>query len=195
MILAFVVSVVTLLAVPGPTNTLLAASGAAVGFRKSLRLVIGEIGGYLAAIFILMQILAPFVAGAPTGPIIAKAFASAVLLLLAVRLWRHASAELTVASGPISAGQVFITTLFNPKALVFAFVIFPHAGVREIGWLLGLFSMLVIGIGCGWIALGRVIGSSTGHQATQALIARCAAVVLGIFATVIGGSAAVAVMS
>jgi threonine/homoserine/homoserine lactone efflux protein len=195
MIPAFVVSVVTLLAVPGPTNTLLAASGAAVGFRKSLRLVIGEIGGYLAAILILTQVLAPFVARAPAGPIIAKAFASAVLLLLAVRLWRHAGAELAAASGPISTGQVFVTTLFNPKALIFAFVIFPQTGLLQIGWLLGLFSILVIGIGCGWIALGRAIGSSAGRRATQAVIARCAAIVLGIFATVIGGSAAAAVLS
>src|SRR5437867_4767911 len=98
MILAFVVAVVTLLAVPGPTNTLLAASGAAVGFRRSLRLIIGETTGYLVAIVILMQVLAPFVAGAPAGPIVAKAFASVVLILLAIRLWRHAGTEISAAS-------------------------------------------------------------------------------------------------
>ena len=132
VIVAFVVAVVTLLAVPGPTNTLLAASGAAVGFQRSLRLIIGETTGYLVAIVILMQILAPFVAGAPAGPIVAKAFASVVLILLAIRLWRRADAEMTVASGPISIGQVFVTTLFNPKALIFAFVIFPRSHLQDL---------------------------------------------------------------
>lgn len=195
MILAFVVAVVTLLAVPGPTNTLLAASGAAVGFRRSLRLIIGETTGYLVAIVILMQILAPFIAGAPAGPIVARAFASVVLILLAIRLWRHAGAEMTVASGPISIGQVFVTTLFNPKALIFAFVIFPRSGFQETVRFLALFSMLVIAIGCAWIALGRVIGSSAGRRATQSLIARCAAVALGVFATVIAGSAVASAIS
>jgi threonine/homoserine/homoserine lactone efflux protein len=195
MVLPFVLSVVTLLAVPGPTNTLLAASGAAVGFRKSLRLVAGEISGYLVAIVILKQILAPFVAGAPAGPIVAKAFASVVLVLLAVRLWRHAEAEIAAASGPISVGQVFVTTLFNPKALIFAFVIFPRSDLQETVRLLALFSMLVIAIGCAWIALGRVIRSSAGRRATHSLIARCAAVALTVFAAVIAGSAVTAAMS
>src|SRR3954452_12235842 len=131
MILAFLFTVVMFLAVPGPTNTLLAASGAAVGFRRSLRLIVGETSGYLVALVILMHVLAPFVAGAPAGPIVAKAFASVILILLAIRLWRHAGAEVMVASGPISISQVFVTTLFNPKALIFAFVIFPHTGFRE----------------------------------------------------------------
>src|SRR5882724_11505060 len=111
MIVAFVVAVVTLLAVPGPTNTLLAASGAAVGFRRSLRLIIGETTGYLVAIVILMQVLAPFVTNAPTDPIVAKALTNIILILLAIRLWRHAGAEIMAASGPISIGQVFVTTL------------------------------------------------------------------------------------
>lgn len=179
----------TLLAVPGPTNTLLAASGAAVGFRKSLRLVIGEISGYILAIIVLMQFLAPFVAGAPAGAIVVKAFASFVLALLAVRLWRHADKEIAAASGPISVGQVFVTTMFNPKALIFAFVIFPRSNPQETVRFFALFVVLVIAIGCAWIVLGRVIRSSAGRRATHSLVARCAAVALTVFAAVIAGSA------
>ena len=189
MIAAFVVAVVTLLAVPGPTNTLLAASGAAVGFQRSLRLIIGETMGYLVAIVVLMQILAPFVAATPAGPIVAKAFASVVLILLAIRLWWRADAEMTVVSGPISIGQVFVTTLFNPKALIFAFVIFPRTNLHDLVRFFALFAILVIGIGCAWIGLGRAIGSSAGRLATQSLIARGAAVALTVFAALIAGSA------
>jgi threonine/homoserine/homoserine lactone efflux protein len=187
--LPFLLSVATLLVVPGPTNTLLAASGASVGFRRSLRLVLGEITGYLIAIIVLMQVLAPFVAGAPAGPIVAKAFASVVLAILAVRLWRRADNEIASASGPFSVGQVFVTTLFNPKALIFAFVIFPRSSLPETVRSFALFAILVIVIGCAWIGLGRVIRSSAGRRATHSLIARSAAVALTVFAAVIAGSA------
>ena len=120
---------------------------------------------------------------------------SVILVLLALRLWRHAGAEIAIASGPISVGQVFVTTLFNPKALIFAFVIFPRSGFQETVRYLALFSILVIGIGCAWIALGRAIGGSAGRLATQSLIARCAAVALGVFATVIAGSAVASAIS
>ena len=37
--LAFALSILAILAVPGPTNTLLMTSGVSIGFRRSLRLV------------------------------------------------------------------------------------------------------------------------------------------------------------
>ena len=111
--------------------------------------------------------------------------------MLAIRLWRCADADMMVASGPITIGQVFVTTLFNPKALIFAFVIFPHSHLQDLVRFFALFAILVIGIGCAWIALGGVVGSSAGRLATQSLIARCAAVTLTIFAVLIAGSAMV----
>ena len=61
---SFIIAAVALLATPGPTNTLLATSGAASGFRKSLVLLLVEFLGYLIAIAVLITAMGPIVAGA-----------------------------------------------------------------------------------------------------------------------------------
>ena len=66
---AFALAAIALLAVPGPTNTLLAASGAAIGLRPSLRLIPAEISGYLVAIGYLLAVLQPLVASHPLVPV------------------------------------------------------------------------------------------------------------------------------
>ena len=53
----FVLTVVTILGTPGPTNTLLATAGAAAGVRRSLLLVPAELGGYLTSILIVSGLL------------------------------------------------------------------------------------------------------------------------------------------
>jgi len=61
----FFLGAVAVLATPGPTNTLLATSGAISGFRRSLPLLGGELGGYLLAIVVLLSFIGPIVAAMP----------------------------------------------------------------------------------------------------------------------------------
>jgi hypothetical protein len=61
--LVFVTATVSLLATPGPTNTLLATSGASAGLRRSAHLLIAELGGYLIAIVLLRSLLGPLYCG------------------------------------------------------------------------------------------------------------------------------------
>jgi threonine/homoserine/homoserine lactone efflux protein len=188
----FVLSVIALLAVPGPTNTLLAASGAAIGPRRSLILIPAEISGYLIAIGCLLAIVQPLAASHPLIPVASKLLASAYLAWTAVRLWRDGGAELMSVPAPASPARLFLTTLLNPKALIFAFVIFPHTALTTLAPYAAIFAALVAIIGAGWILLGGLIASSAFGTATPRRISRIAAVALGVFATLIASSAVAA---
>ncbi len=185
----FIAAAAALLAVPGPTNTLLAAAGATTGFDRSAKLLLASVGGYLAAIGFYSLALGPTVAGNPTFAATLKLLASAYLVLCATRLWRDANAESASAASAVSPGRVFMATLLNPKALIFAFVIFPSGTLQEIVLHAAVFALLAMVTGSVWIAFGGFVAKSAGRFATPAWISRLAAVTLGIFATVIATSA------
>ncbi len=186
MMASFTMAVLALLVVPGPTNTLLAASGAAVGVRKSLILLPMELGGYLLAIGIWGHVIGPLAASYSLFPAVSKLLASAYLAGSAVQLWRGVGADMARGVTPAPPRRVFITTLLNPKALIFALVIFPHGDlVRQAPYAI-LFSGLVVCVACGWISAGRLVMRSS----RPALVSRFAALALGIFAVVLAGSVA-----
>ncbi|MBB5986976.1 LysE family translocator [Sphingobium lignivorans] len=113
----FTLAIWALLLTPGPTNTLLALSGAQRGVRASLPLIPAELCGYLLVIL-------PLSAGGPllltSFPVLAtviKLSAAAWVMYLAMRLWQPVLASR--ASYDVTARQVFCTTLLNPKALIF----------------------------------------------------------------------------
>jgi len=187
--LAFLLAVFALLAVPGPTNTLLAASGASVGFRRSVAIIPAEIGGYAIAIALLMAVFGPLATAHPVLTILSRLAASFYLAWSAVSLWRHAAASGDGVRGPITFRRVFVTTLLNPKALVFAFVIFPPPGDPHIGLLAPLFAILVVAIAAGWIGFGALVARSASSIATPARISQLAAVAMSVFAVLIGTSA------
>jgi len=90
--LLFVSAVLTILGTPGPTNTLLATSGATVGVRASLPLVPAETAGYLIAILALGLALGPAVAASPLLAAALRLGVGGYLLVFAARLWRRGGA-------------------------------------------------------------------------------------------------------
>ncbi|MCX5515014.1 hypothetical protein C3941_11720 [Kaistia algarum] len=193
--LAFALAVLALLAVPGPTNTLLAASGATAGFRRSLRLLPAELGGYWVAIGVLLLVIGLLAAAHPFVPILSKLVASLYLVYSAISLWRDAGRGMMEGAGPITFARVFTTTLLNPKALIFAFAIFPRGDIATLLPFAGLFSVLVVIVAQGWIVLGNAIARHAAGLVTPARIARAAALALAVFALWIGGSALAAALS
>lgn len=187
---SFVLASLALLATPGPTNTLLATSGAASGFRASLLLLAGELAGYLAAITILIAFLGPVLALLPGVGVALRAASGAYLLYAAWGLWCRTE-EMLLGHGAVSWGQVFVTTLLNPKALIFAFTIIPFGASGEIGraapWIAFL-AMLIVSVGAGWIAAGGALRTRLSGGGTR-VCCRVGAAVLTAFAALISGTA------
>jgi threonine/homoserine/homoserine lactone efflux protein len=189
-----VIGALALLAMPGPTNTLLATSGAASGFRKSLVLLCGELLGYLIAIAVLIAAVGPIVAQMPSVAIALRIAVGLYLLRAAWKLWQHTDVSL-LGQRAITIGQVFVTTLLNPKAIIFAFTLIPFGGsgdlTKSLPWL-GVLSLLTVMIGTCWIAAGALLQrSAQGRAGTQAFC-RAGAIALTLFAVLIGGSAVAA---
>ncbi|KKC34527.1 LysE family translocator [Devosia psychrophila] len=182
--LPFIAAVLALLATPGPTNTLMAAAGAQRGVGQSLVLLVGELGGYFIAITLWIELVGAVGASQPLVPVAAKFIAAAFLLWSAWKLWADAG-HADLAQRGITLGRVFVTTLINPKALVFAFAIFPHVGFAERLPYLGVFAVLVIATAIGWMALGMVAARSSAGLLTSSRVERITAVALAVFATLL----------
>jgi threonine/homoserine/homoserine lactone efflux protein len=186
--LAFILAVLGLLATPGPTNTLLAASGAAVGLRRSLHLIPAEVSGYLCSILALTLVLGPV---AQTWPLFGSALRVSCALWLAYLAWRHwtAAAAHGVEAQAVPFAKVFVTTLLNPKGLIFAFAIIPHLAegnvTAALPHLAGL-TALIVAVGTAWIGIGAAL---TAAGARHRWVQRVSAAVLGVFALVLSGSA------
>ena len=160
----FLAEVLGVLALPGPTNSLLFVSGVTRGFRPSLHLVLAELGAYLISLSLLVFVAVPASQSHSMISHLLHLVCSAYLVYVAFWLWR--SGEQGVhTSHPVTFSRVFLTTLVNPKNLIFAFGIFPAPSVAPNGMLpyFGSFSVVCTVAACCWIAAG-VLLHSTGAQ-------------------------------
>lgn len=183
--ITFVAGSLSLLAIPGPTNTLLATAGAEFGLCKATRLLAAELAGYILAILSMRAALGPLITSAPALGVGLRVGVVLYLLYLAAKLWRHGT-QGARAAHPISFGRVFTTTLLNPKALIFAFTLLPQ-GKDVIGilpWLTALAFQIVM-IGFGWIFLGAAIGRGLKGRVHAKFGYRISAVALALFAGMI----------
>ena len=184
--LLFMLAVLTLLGTPGPTNTLLAMSGAISGIRHSLPLLAAELSGYLVAIAAIRLALGPIFAAYPLLGIALKVAVAAYLAWIAVKLWQR-GAGLAAPAAAVTLQGVFVTTLLNPKALIFALAIIPAAHPQMV-WYVASYAASVVAVGFSWIVIGHFIGATTGER-HAGLVPRVASVALVGFAGVILASA------
>ncbi|PDT89711.1 hypothetical protein CO669_13020 [Bradyrhizobium sp. Y36] len=176
--LTFFTATYFLLAVPGPTNTLLATSGAGIGVARSLPLLVAELAGYLLAIALLRLALGPLVSDIPVAALVLRVAVTVYILCLAFMLWRVNARELRDGV-PVTFRQVLFATLLNPKALVFAFLLLPlDAGPLELLPWFGVIALQILTAGAAWIILGATLGRGARRLGHPNLVTRAGAVTL-----------------
>jgi threonine/homoserine/homoserine lactone efflux protein len=172
-------ALLALLATPGPTNTLLALAGAQ-RVRRPLMLPLVELVAYLATVVPLSIWGQYWLEATPMLRLILTLAAAVWVAVLAVRMWRHAAKAEAQGAAGVTALQVGVTTLLNPKALVFGLVLIPAGPDLVAG--LWLFAGLVIVVSLAWLWLGAQLAGRF-----QPLVNRGGAVWLGVLAALLLG--------
>lgn len=179
--LLFALTVLTLLGTPGPTNTLLATAGAASGWRSAFRLILAENIAYLLSIMAIGLLLGPVIAAIPALGLGLRIAVGLYLAVVAWRLWQAGAAEMARAASLVTPGQIFLTTLLNPKAIVFAVAVVPFDRPDVIAYL-AAFAALCALVALAWIGIGRTLGAAAGRVGHARLIPRLGAAGIGTFA-------------
>jgi threonine/homoserine/homoserine lactone efflux protein len=175
---------IIVLVMPGPTNTLLATAGLRRGMRRSAHLTLAEFAGYLVAISAWGLFLAHAAASYAWLPALLRIASSVYLAILAVRMWQTASTFPSTAQGTVGVRTLFVATLLNPKAILFAGTIFPVAAFRSVPAYVEammLFTAALVPIGLAWVGFGAALGSNRLAKISPAHVQRFASVVLAVF--------------
>ena len=123
----FVLAMIAVLMIPGPTNALLASSAHQQGLAKTSLLVPAELFGYFYAINLWALLIH---LSTPTWPYLIDllhALSAVYVFWLAFHLWKSSHLEKhNQRFTSIRPKQLFFSTLKNPKAVLFAAGIFPY---------------------------------------------------------------------
>jgi len=186
--LPFVVATFSLLAVPGPTNALLATSGASTGISRSIHLLAAALAGYLTSVAALRLGLGPLMMSVPLAAWILRAAVIIYLVHIASLLWRYRSSSESRDPAPVSFKSVLVTTLLNPKGLVLALVLLPqhpNGSFELLPWIATM-AVLIVAIGLAWIAMGATLERALREAGRPDLMYRLSAAVLVVMATAMG---------
>lgn len=182
--IAFLFAIWALLLTPGPTNTLLALSGAAVGVRRAIRLIPAELLAYLLVTVPLAVAGAELLSQWPNAARMVKLAAACWVALLAVKLWRVEASG--ADAGTVTPRRVFVTTLLNPKALIIGLTLLPHGGAPDFPEHLALFAGSVLMVAAIWAGAGSILHRGAGLPRVFRRVAACW---LGVLAAGLVGAA------
>lgn len=179
---SFIATALVILLTPGPTNTMLAASGAAMGARKAMLLPLAEAAGYAVAVSLFVA-TAGLLHGSALAAAGLKSVAAAWLLFSAVRLWSQPVVpELPARNGAFR--RVLVTTLLNPKALLVGTIVIPGLMPDAAAAAVACFVSLSTLAGFGWVMFGAMLPAGVRRYSYRA-----AALIVGGFSLVAAASA------
>lgn len=184
---SFLISVLALLLAPGPTNTLMVLAGTQKGLARVIRLLPAELSGYLTTIVPLSWVSSTFFDHWPAAAIATKILAAMWVMYLALKLW--ATSGSGRSHNQVTARLVYLTTVLNPKALIFGLVILPSPVDGQFLLHVGLFCFCVAGVAIAWGSAGTLAKVLNARDATLTMAHRVASVWLTIVSITIFSSA------
>ncbi|MCV4282906.1 LysE family translocator [Pseudomonas capsici] len=181
-------TLLAVLAVPGPTNSLLFQTGMNRGFNaKSLLWVGAEWLAYMIQITAWGLTLDRVARDYPWVATLSKAFAVCFLFYIAMKLWSMARAAQHVDDAPgLSPTGLFVATLTNPKGLFFASFVAPAGTfLNSADYLafMSTFTAVVLPVGSAWVIFGACFGSRLSSPRSSRLLNKGVSMVIGLFAT------------
>ncbi|MEE4149452.1 LysE family translocator [Pseudomonas viridiflava] len=182
------IAMLTVLVVPGPTNSLLLQSGISRGLGMySLKLVAAEWAAYMIQITAWGLSIASLIENYGWVVMATKVLAVMFLFYLSLKLWFSIHPDPDGAPSPISISALFLATLNNPKGLFFATFAAPAGTFLHMDSYLSfmtIFSLVVLPVGIAWVGLGAVFGRRLPSVLSASRINRFVSLVIGLFAVI-----------
>jgi threonine/homoserine/homoserine lactone efflux protein len=181
-----VAGVSLILVLPGPTNTLLFSAGVSLGVWRTLPLVAAEALGYVVAISLWGFVLLPVAADSSWLLSVVKLACASYIGFLALKMWSRCSLVDKVNLKILGPTDLFMTTLSNPKGLVFVATVFPAEtfnSSRSFVLVMTCFLVVLLPIGAAWSYLGAFFHRSSRLSTYTPTILRLASGVLVLFSS------------
>lgn len=179
-------SLLAVLLVPGPTNSLLLQVGVSRGLNaRSMRFVTAEWLAYVIQTTMWGVFIDLLIAEHSWVVIATKIFAVCFLFHISFKLWLSVTNEASGAATGITVPDLFVATLTNPKGLFFVSFVAPAGTFLSLdNWLsfMLLFSAIVFPVGLVWIAAGAFCGRKFHAIVSGRFLNRAISLVIGLFA-------------
>ncbi|HCF3027389.1 TPA: hypothetical protein NIB68_001730 [Pseudomonas aeruginosa] len=174
-----------ILVVPGPSNTLLLSAGFHFGSLRAAPFILLEALGYSLSISAWGWVLARLSESNPWIISLTKALCALYVALLAVKTWNASIRSAGTGNFRRWPLHLFVATLSNPKALIFASVIFPSKAFLDFwnNYTISLLAFLVVlaPIGMLWVGLGAGIRKGYLGSISGPLFSKVTSVILALF--------------
>lgn len=188
--LGTVSALVLLLAVPGPTNTLLLRAGMLLGFRTSWKLAFVECLAYVLQVSLWGVALVYLAAYSPWALKATQMAAACYLLYVSYQLWQRKGETITPGKDRFSGLYFFWLTVMNPKGLLIVSFIAPahtFTALADYALFMTTLALVVIPVGSAWIMLGGQFEGIRKTWLTPLKINRATSVTICCFATLMIG--------
>ncbi len=149
---SFIWTSFVLLLVPGPTNTLVCIGASQKGARAFPPLIRAELSGYASVILSLGMLGGLLGKSFSTVLAAVKLVAALWVLVLAIRMW--SKTKDTHPRRVVTGREVYVTTLLNPKAMIFALVLLPPIGSSNYLSRIALLAAFMVAAATIWTCVG-----------------------------------------